>query len=179
VLDETDYEAGSDDLPALSMLNPDSHLARLMTAPVRPGHVTWIGLRPQPRVPVIAVAEARLTTTDGLVGDRYAGRSGARHVTLIQAEHMAVMASFLGREVTPDQLRRNIAVAGLNLIALKDRRFRLGTALLEMTGLCHPCGRMENVFGPGGYNAVRGHGGITARVVEDGTVNLGDAVTPQ
>ena len=74
----------------------------------------------------------------------------------------------------PEQLRRNIVVEGTNLTALKDRHFRLGTALLAWTGECHPCSRMEETFGPGGYNAVRGHGGITARVIESGTIAIGD-----
>jgi MOSC domain-containing protein YiiM len=81
--------------------------------------------------------------------------------------------------VVPEQLRRNVVVSGLNLLALKDRSFRLGTALLEMTGDCHPCSRMEEAFGPGGYNAVRGHGGITARVLEGGEVRVGDRLTPE
>lgn len=65
-------------------------------------------------------------------------------------------------------------MAGINLAALKGRCFRLGEALMEATGECHPCSRMEEILGPGGYNAVRGHGGITARVVERGAVRLGD-----
>ena len=76
----------------------------------------------------------------------------------------------------PEQLRRNLVVEGINLSALRNRRFRLGAALLEWSGECHPCSRMDEELGPGGYNAVRGHGGITARVLEGGTVRLGDAV---
>ena len=159
------------------MLNPKSPLAALMNAPVRPGRVTWIGLRPQRRARMQVVDSARLTTSAGLIGDRYSGRSGERHVTLIQAEHLVAIAAFLGLDaVAPDQLRRNIVVAGLNLLALKERPFRLGSARLEMTGECHPCSRMEEILGPGGYNAVRGHGGITARVLEDGQVSLGDPI---
>ncbi|MBB6098982.1 MOSC domain-containing protein YiiM [Deinobacterium chartae] len=104
---------------------------------------------------------------------------GKRNVTLIQAEHLPVIAALLGREqVTPDELRRNLVVSGINLLALKDRRFWVGEVLLEGTGACHPCSRMEEALGPGGYNAVRGHGGLTARVVRGGTLRLGDPVRP-
>ena len=113
----------------------------------------------------------------GLIGDRYAGRSGERQVTLIQWEHLPVIASVLGLEsLDPSLLRRNIAVSGINLLALKDKQFRIGDAVLKFTGLCHPCSFMETTFGPGGYNAVRGHGGITARVVSSGKIALGDNV---
>ena len=161
------------------MLNPSSPLAALMNAPVRPGLVEWIGLRPARRGDMQVVDVAILDAHSGIVGDRYAGRSGNRQVTLIQSENLAAIAAHLGLDcVLPGQLRRNVVVSGLNLLALKDRPFRLGTALLQMTGDCHPCSRMEEIFGPGGYNAVRGHGGITARVLEAGEVRVGGAIRP-
>ncbi len=51
-------------------------------------------------------------------------------------------------------------------------------AVLEASGECHPCSRIEETFGAGGYNAVRGFGGITARVIEGGAILLSSAVTP-
>ncbi len=159
-------------------LDPASPLARLLDAPMRPGRVVWIGLRPVRRAPMQVVEAATLDAEQGLTGDHYSSRTGgARHVTLIQSEHLSAIAAHLGPDaVTPDQLRRNIVVAGINLAALKGRRFMLGDVVLEATGECHPCSRMEEILGAGGYNAVRGHGGITARVVSGGMVRLGDAV---
>jgi MOSC domain-containing protein YiiM len=157
---------------------PDSPLARLLDGPMAPGRLHWIGLRPARRAPMLAVETALLAPGQGLTGDRWAGAAGgARQVTLVAAEHLAAIAAYLGvAAVPPEQLRRNLVVAGLNLLALKGRRFRIGAAVLEHSGECHPCSRMEEVFGPGGYNAVRGHGGITARVLEGGTIRRGDAV---
>jgi len=157
------------------MLNASSPLAGLMNARVRPGTVEWIGVRLERRAPMRVVDMAELNQREGLVGDRYSGRSGTRHVTLIGRADLAAIADFLGLpDVAPELLRRNIVVSGVNLLALKDKRFRLGGALVEMTGECHPCSRMEETFGEGGYNAVRSHGGITARVLEAGTVRMGD-----
>ncbi len=159
------------------MLNPSSPLARLLNAPMRPGVVRWIGLRPARRAPMRAVTDAMLDPAQGLHGDRYAGTGGKRQVTLIGAEHLAAIAAFLGvGGVTPERLRRNVVVSGFNLFALNERRFRLGPALLEPTGECHPCSRMEETLGVGGYNAVRRHGGITARVIEGGTLRVGDMI---
>ena len=111
----------------------------------------------------------------GIAGDH--ARSPKRQVTLIDAAALAAIASFLGRaDVDPAALRRNIVVSGINLHALRGAHVRIGEAELEITGECHPCSRMEETFGTGGYNAVRGQGGVTARVCQAGVVRHGDAI---
>lgn len=179
-------------------------VSRLRAQFPRPGRLEWIGLRPARRAPVEALNEAEIHPLVGLVGDHgrtapprlraLAGEGlhappppspvrperGKRQLTLLQAEHLPVIAALSGRErVDPEALRRNLLVSGLPLLALKDRRFWVGAVLLEGTGECHPCSRMEENLGPGGYNAVRGHGGITARVIVGGVIRLGDAVCPE
>ncbi len=142
------------------------------------GRIEWIGASPARRAEVRALEKSLIEAGTGLAEDHHA-RSGRskRQVTLIQWEHLAVIASILGREsVAPELLRRNIAIAGINIQTLKDQRFQIGNVLLEGTGYCHPCSRMEEVLGPGGYQAMRGHGGITARVIEGGGIARGDLV---
>jgi MOSC domain-containing protein YiiM len=150
----------------------------LLTCFPREGRVCWIGLRPERRVPLIAVDHAVAQAGIGLDGDHYRGsRNGKRQVTLIQAEHLAVVGALIGEAaIEPGRLRRNLVIEGINLLALKDRRFRVGGALLQGTGLAHPCSRMEEELGAGGYNAMRGHGGLTAQVIEGGPICVGDAV---
>lgn len=171
----------------------------------RPGRLEWIGLREARRAPVRSVPEAELHPLVGLIGDHgklapprlralsgepgelatpsqappIPGGPGRRQVTLLQAEHLPVIGALAGLETaTPEQLRRNLVVSGLPLLALKEARFRVGEVVLEGTGECHPCSRMEETLGEGGYNAVRGHGGLTARVIQGGMIWVGDVVTP-
>lgn len=114
----------------------------------------------------------------GLTGDHHAlSGLSKRQVTLIQQEHLAVVGALLDRgPVDPALLRRNLVVSGINLLSLKAARFRVGSVLLEGTGPCAPCSLMEKNLGPGGYSAMRGHGGITAVVVEGGQISVGDPV---
>jgi MOSC domain-containing protein YiiM len=155
-----------------------SKLGQLLNTLPQPGRVEWIGLRPV-RGQNMNIVRSAMLDSHGLIGDRYAGDSGKRAVTLIQAEHLPVIAAMLHIEqVVPEMMRRNIVVSGINLLALKDKTFVMGDALLEMTGLCQPCSRMEEILGEGGYNAMRGHGGITARVLQQGKVSVGDRVKP-
>ena len=147
------------------------------------GCVDWIGLRPARNVPMDVVESATIDSEQGLVGDRYSGgATGQRMVTLIQAEHIELMSKLLKRDqIDPSLLRRNIVVSGVNLLAFhalkkEELELQVGQAILKCTGHCHPCSQMEKALGPGGYASMRGHGGITATVVQGGLVNLGDEV---
>lgn len=153
-------------------------ISELMARFPHPGRLLWIGVRPGRRLPMQIRGQVMALAGKGLEGDRYRpGGKGLRQVTLIQAEHLPVIGSLLeAGPPEPDLLRRNLVVAGVNLLALKGLRFRVGAAVLEGTGLCHPCSRMEEALGPGGYNAMRGHGGLNARVTEGGLMQIGDSV---
>ncbi|RYC71250.1 MOSC domain-containing protein [Spirosoma sordidisoli] len=148
----------------------------------RAGRVEWIGIRPERRGEVSVVESVEVSTKGGLAGDHYSGQSGNRHVTLIQAEHLPVVAALTGRDaLDPALLRRNLVISGINLLALKDHRLQIGDpasggVVLQITGQCHPCSKMETALGPGGYNAMRGHGGLTAKVIQGGTIGAGDPV---
>ncbi|WP_066331436.1 MOSC domain-containing protein [Azohydromonas lata] len=161
-------------------------LRELVARVPAPGRLEEIWLRPARGTAAVGVAEAVAMDNRGLQGDRSAaGRGGGRRqVTLIQAEHLPVLAALLGRPALPASLlRRNLVVSGLNLLAARSPlpavplRLWLGDEVeLEITGPCEPCSRMEEALGPGGYAAMRGHGGVTARVLRGGRLRVGDAV---
>ena len=140
------------------------------------GTVTFISIRPERRIMPVSVKTVKVNDK-GLEGDHFnSSYSDKRAVTLIQKEHLDAVASIIQKDVDPLLTRRNIVVAGINLLSLKNMRFQIGSTILEGTGECHPCSRMEENFGPGGYNAMRGHGGLTARVILPGEIKIGDEV---
>jgi MOSC domain-containing protein YiiM len=155
----------------------------------RPGRLCAIVLRPGRREPVEHAGLVEAIAGLGLSGDRNGLRNTtrrpghARQVTLIQAEHLTAVAALLGRDsLDAGLVRRNLVVSGINLLAarslFKDQALALhiGDAVLEVSGPCEPCSYMEEVLGPGGYNAMRGHGGVTARIIRGGLLRVGDDV---
>jgi len=142
------------------------------------GKVEWIGIRSKKKKEVSVVESVMVKKKTGLQGDHFKGNSsGKRQVTLIQQEHLIAVASILGKErINPKLTRRNILVSGINLLSLKHQQFKIGDAVLETSGICAPCRRMEENLGVGGYNAMRGHGGITASVIKEGEIKLGDKI---
>jgi len=142
------------------------------------GKVNWIGLRPAPRKKLIVVDRVYAEIGKGLKGDRFDGdETSKRQVTLIQQEHLNVVAEFMKTdEIDPSDIRRNIVVEGINLLGLVEKKFKIGEAVFEGSSYCVPCSRMEENLGGGGFNAMQGHGGITARVIKSGFIKLNDPV---
>lgn len=158
-----------------------SPLQQLIADVPQQGLVRWIGVRPQSRAAMVELDAVEARREAGLTGDHARpGPRNARQVTLIQWEHLAVISSLLGRPVDnpvlAQDLRRNLVISGINLFSLKNRRFRIGQAIFETTGWCQPCARLEQNLGLGTFQAVRGHGGITARVIQSGIIRLNDTL---
>ena len=161
-------------------------LRELSTTFAATGTLQAILLRPARGEEAAAVQACEAIEGQGLQGDRAAKgrRGGKRQVTLVQAEHLPVVAALLRRErIEPADLRRNLVVGGINLAAARtlfsDRPLVLAIGpqvLLELSGPCEPCSKLEARLGPGAYNAVRGHGGFTARILRGGRIEVGDAV---
>jgi MOSC domain-containing protein YiiM len=146
------------------------------------GRVEAIVVRGAPRDAARLVEQTMALAGIGLADDRLGKRGEAelstRQVTLIQQEHLSLIAAFArSGPLDPVDLRRNLVVSGINLLSLKNAQLRVGGALLQIVGPCAPCSRMEEVIGPGGYAAMRGHGGMTARILEGGAIRVGDVVS--
>jgi MOSC domain-containing protein YiiM len=179
-------------LPTGRPQSPPGGLRDLTSQFPRPGRLEAIWVRSERRGSMLALVEAQAEVGRGILGDHRAGllrldaeRRG-REITLIQAEHLPLLAQWTGlADLSAGLLRRNLVISGLNLLSLRspfaDARlvWQLGNeVLLQITGPCDPCSRMEALLGTGGYNAMRGHGGLTARLLQGGRLAVGDVLKP-
>jgi hydroxymethylpyrimidine/phosphomethylpyrimidine kinase len=116
-----------------------------------------------------AVSEAKAVAT-GLSGDRHSDVPNWRQVLLLSVD---VLERF---GLDPGILSENVLVEGLNVMALrKGQRVRIGEALFEVTIPCEPCSQMEKIRS--GLRAeLKGHRGMFVKVIEPGTLQVGDIV---
>jgi MOSC domain-containing protein YiiM len=134
--------------------------------------------------PLVPVRSARAVPGRGLEGDRYSAGAGTwstpglwSEVTLVSAEAGEVLRASVGFEGDAGELRRNLVTEGINLDELIGVRFRIGEVVLEGVRPCDPCGYLERIVGRRGLkDALRGRGGLRARVLQEGILRAGDDV---
>ncbi|RHW24205.1 MOSC domain-containing protein [Nocardioides immobilis] len=111
----------------------------------------------------------------GIVGDRYHGTKH-RHVTVQSRESLDEAATVFGDEVPSHLTRRNITVSHGTIPREPGSRLRIGDVLLEAVRVAAPCKLLDDTIGAGAQEALRRRAGTVYRVLEGGTVNVGDAL---
>lgn len=147
------------------------------------GRVVSIFVAAAPGATPTPQATARLDEGRGIVGDRYYDRNGGGQVTLVDADVIGQVNALKGWRITPEQTRRNIVTAGVDLNQWETSRFRLGGALLEGVELCEPCAVLGGILETESRSAAEvvkaltHKAGLRARIVEGADVSVGDPVT--
>ncbi len=114
----------------------------------------------------------------GLVGDRYHG-SRHRHVTVQSAEQLRAAAEIYGSPIEPQMTRRNITISAGEVPAKPGDRLTIGSVELEVVRIAAPCKLLEDVIGRGAKESLRRKAGSVCRVLEGGTITIGDPVDLQ
>ena len=135
--------------------------------------------------------EAQLDVAEGLVGDTWKRRSSTRtkdgsphpdrQITIMNARAIALLArSDDRRALAGDQLYLDLDLTDANLPA--GTRLALGSAIIEVTGEAHTgCDKFAGRFGVDATRFVNSNEGrrlhlrgIYAKVVQSGTIRVGD-----
>jgi MOSC domain-containing protein YiiM len=138
--------------------------ARIVSIQLCPGH----------REPMLLVPTATLVAGVGLEGDKHAGGAPDRQVLLADKEALDAV------NVQPGTIKENLTVEGLNVMELPPgSRLHLGaTAVLEITKVCEPCFRMDEIR-MGLKEELVGRRGMVARVINGGSISVGDRITQE
>jgi len=130
--------------------------------------------------PMESVDRARVVAGKGLEGDRYHAAAGTwsgpgqySEITLIERETIEALARDYKIDLRPGEARRNFVTRGVSLNHLVGKRFRIGDVEFEGTKLADPCGHLERLTKPGVKLALTHRGGLCARALSDGIVELG------
>ena len=126
------------------------------------------------RDPMKEVNEANFITGQGMEGDRHLrsdGRRSNRQVLIMDSETLNHF------DLSPGQVRENVTVEGLDFssISAGDKVSLGGDVILEITGDCEPCARMDELR-PGLKDEIDGKRGLLAFVEKGGVVSVGAEV---
>ncbi len=147
------------------------------------GVVEEIYITPEGSAAMQRVEEVRTIEGCGIEGDRYCEGTGfwtpygdVCEVTLIESEDLDYIQNELGISVKNGEHRRNVVTSGIRLGDLRRKRFRIGEAVLEYDRPRPPCKHVQDLSEPGMTRALKGRGGICARVVEAGRIRVRDVI---
>ena len=126
------------------------------------------------REPMKVVESVSARAGFGIEGDRHATSEGARKLRQVLLMDEGTLEAF---GLSHGQVRENITTSGIELSSLREgQRLALGgDAVLEITGPCAPCGRMDEVR-PGLRRELEGRRGMLALVVKGGAIGVGDSI---
>jgi MOSC domain-containing protein YiiM len=127
------------------------------------------------RLPMRAVEEVVAEAGKGLVGDRY---HGARHrqVSVQSSDALAEAEERYGAPVPAHLTRRNLTLSHGEVPRRPGELLRVGPVLLEVVRVAAPCKLLDDTIGRGAQEALRHRGGSVFRVLEGGTIRVGDPV---
>jgi MOSC domain-containing protein YiiM len=123
--------------------------------------------------PMVEVAEVECLAGRGLAGDRFLDHKPdyKGQVTFFELEAFeALREEFAVFDRDVDAFRRNIIVSGQNLRELIGRDFTIQGISFSGAEEAKPCYWMEQAFCPGAEAALRGRGGLRARILTNGTL---------
>jgi MOSC domain-containing protein YiiM len=113
---------------------------------------------------------AKAIEQQGLEGCAHARPGTKRQVLFASAEHLDALGIEHGR------IRENFTIEGDDVQRWPvGQRLRIGEAEFEVTMVCDPCSRMDEIR-PGLQAELDGRRGMLARVTRTGDVAAGDAV---
>ena len=146
--------------------------------------VEGIFLAPEGGAQMKGVQAATALEGCGLEDDRYCAGTGhwsrfgrVCEVTFIAAEDLDDIQRETSVSVNNGEHRRNVVTRGISLKALRrGQRFGAGEVVFEYRGPRSVCRYIERLTEPGMTQALKGRGGICARVIENGTVRVGDEI---
>ena len=139
------------------------------------GSVISIQLCVGHRDPMKSVESARMVENYGIEGDRHAVSEGVRTKRQVLLTDVETLAKF---GLSRGDIRENITATGIDIHSLKegDRVSLGGEAVVEITGHCAPCARMDEIR-DGLRVALEGNRGMLATVISGGEVSVGDRVS--
>ncbi|WP_220793346.1 MOSC domain-containing protein [Nocardioides stalactiti] len=144
-----------------------------MTPP--PVEIVSIHVAKGSRLPMQARERVEVEAGKGIVGDRYHGTKH-RHVTVQSRESLDEAATVFGAEVLSNLTRRNVTISHGVVPRDPGTRIRVGDVLLEAVRVAAPCKLLDDTIGRGAQEALRRRAGTVFRVLEGGSIAVGDPV---